>query len=34
MAMNPEPEALLAEEPGRDFSFVGLFNGAPAADLA
>jgi hypothetical protein len=32
MAMSPEPESLLAEEPVRDFSFVGLFNGAP--DLA
>jgi hypothetical protein len=29
MAMNPEPESLLAEGPVRDFSFVGLFNGAP-----
>jgi len=25
----PEPESLLADEPVRDFSFVGLFNGAP-----
>jgi hypothetical protein len=28
----PEPESLLANEPVRDFSFIGLFNGAP--DLA
>ena len=28
----PEPESLLADEPVRDFSFIGLFNGAP--DLA
>jgi hypothetical protein len=27
-----EPESLLADEPVRDFSFIGLFNGAP--DLA
>ena len=32
MAMSPEPESLLADEPVRDFSFTGLFNGAP--DLA
>jgi hypothetical protein len=25
----PEPESLLADEPVRDFSFIGLFNGAP-----
>lgn len=25
----PEPEALLADEPVRDFSFIGLFNGSP-----
>lgn len=24
-----EPESLLADEPVRDFSFIGLFNGAP-----
>jgi hypothetical protein len=28
----PGPESLLADEPVRDFSFIGLFNGAP--DLA
>jgi hypothetical protein len=28
----PEPESVLADEPVRDFSFIGLFNGAP--DLA
>lgn len=28
----PERESLLADEPVRDFSFIGLFNGAP--DLA
>lgn len=28
----PEQEPLLADEPVRDFSFIGLFNGAP--DLA
>jgi hypothetical protein len=28
----PEPESLLSDEPVRDFSFIGLFNGAP--DLA
>lgn len=28
----PAPESLLADEPVRDFSFIGLFNGAP--DLA
>ena len=28
----PEPGSLLADEPVRDFSFIGLFNGAP--DLA
>jgi hypothetical protein len=28
----PEPESLLADEPVRDFSFIGVFNGAP--DLA
>jgi len=27
-----EPRSLLADEPVRDFSFIGLFNGAP--DLA
>ena len=32
MIMSPEPESLLAGEPVRDFSFIGLFNGAP--DLA
>ena len=32
MTMNPEPESLLAAEPVRDCSFVGLFKGAP--DLA
>jgi hypothetical protein len=26
---DPEPESLLADEPVRDFSFIGLFNGAP-----
>lgn len=31
-AQAPEPESLLADEPVRDFSFIGLFNGAP--DLA
>lgn len=31
-AQAPEPESLLAGEPVRDFSFIGLFNGAP--DLA
>jgi hypothetical protein len=25
----PEPESQLADEPVRDFSFIGLFNGAP-----
>jgi hypothetical protein len=25
----PEPESLLADKPVRDFSFIGLFNGAP-----
>ncbi len=25
----PEQESLLADEPVRDFSFIGLFNGAP-----
>jgi hypothetical protein len=25
----PEPKYLLADEPVRDFSFIGLFNGAP-----
>jgi|GEM_PF-5685619 hypothetical protein len=30
--MSPEPESLLADELVRDFSFIGLFNGAP--DLA
>ncbi len=30
--MSPEPESLLADGPVRDFSFIGLFNGAP--DLA
>jgi hypothetical protein len=25
----PETESLLADEPVRDFSFIGLFNGAP-----
>jgi hypothetical protein len=25
----PEAESLLADEPVRDFSFIGLFNGAP-----
>jgi hypothetical protein len=29
MTMSPEPESLLADGPMRDFSFVGLFNGAP-----
>ncbi|MCI4337534.1 MAG: hypothetical protein L3K17_10200 [Thermoplasmata archaeon] len=24
-----EPDSLLADEPVRDFSFIGLFNGAP-----
>ena len=28
-ALTPEPESLLADEPVRDFSFIGLFNGAP-----
>jgi hypothetical protein len=28
-ALAPEPESLLADEPVRDFSFIGLFNGAP-----
>jgi hypothetical protein len=28
-APEPEPESLLADEPVRDFSFIGLFNGAP-----
>jgi len=28
-AAAPEPESLLADEPVRDFSFIGLFNGAP-----
>ena len=28
-ARAPEPESLLADEPVRDFSFIGLFNGAP-----
>jgi hypothetical protein len=28
-AQAPEPESLLADEPVRDFSFIGLFNGAP-----
>jgi hypothetical protein len=28
----PESESLLADEPVRDFSFIGLFNGSP--DLA
>jgi hypothetical protein len=31
-ASAPEAESLLADEPVRDFSFIGLFNGAP--DLA
>jgi hypothetical protein len=31
-AQAPEPESLPADEPVRDFSFIGLFNGAP--DLA
>jgi hypothetical protein len=31
-AVVPAEESLLADEPVRDFSFVGLFNGAP--DLA
>ena len=31
-APEPEPESLLADEPVRDFSFIGVFNGAP--DLA
>jgi hypothetical protein len=25
----PEPKSLLADEPVREFSFIGLFNGAP-----
>jgi hypothetical protein len=29
-AQAPEPESLLADAPVRDFSFIGLFNGAPA----
>jgi hypothetical protein len=28
-ALAAEPESLLADEPVRDFSFIGLFNGAP-----
>jgi hypothetical protein len=28
-APSREPESLLADEPVRDFSFIGLFNGAP-----
>jgi hypothetical protein len=28
-ATAPEPEPLLADEPVRDFSSIGLFNGAP-----
>ena len=28
-ATAPEPESLLADESVRDFSFIGLFNGAP-----
>jgi hypothetical protein len=28
-ALASEPESLLADEPVRDFSFIGLFNGAP-----
>lgn len=28
-AMVPAAESLLADEPVRDFSFIGLFNGAP-----
>jgi hypothetical protein len=32
MTVSPEPESLLADELVRDFSFIGLFNGAP--DLA
>jgi hypothetical protein len=31
-AQAPEAESLLADEPVRDFSFIGLLNGAP--DLA
>jgi hypothetical protein len=31
-ALVPAPESLLADGPVRDFSFTGLFNGAP--DLA
>ncbi len=28
-AQAPAPESLMADEPVRDFSFIGLFNGAP-----
>lgn len=28
-AQAPEPESLSADEPVQDFSFIGLFNGAP-----